>query len=87
MGSPCQLFSSKRIVSAISDEDILALEKYYNEGKSPYVGYFFYKALCSKNKYFEAYNVYMELMKLQIKKKDINFYDVSKSITLSDSVR
>jgi len=69
---------------AISDEDILALEKYYNEGKSPYVGYFFYKALCSKNKYFEAYNVYMELMKLQIKKKDINFYDVSKGASDED---
>ena len=60
----------------ISNEEIDMLDTYYMKNKNNYVGYVFFKALVKKHRYFEAYDMYMNLLKSCPLKKDYTFKEV-----------
>ena len=60
----------------ISNEEIDMLEKYYMKNKNNYVGYVFFKALVKKHRYFEAYDMYINLLKDCPIKREFSFKEV-----------
>ena len=66
----------------ISNDEIDMLDRYYSKNKNHYVGYVFFKALIKKHRFFEAYDMYIDLLRECPLKRELSFKEVLKDAPL-----